>query len=60
MERGGGESVGLVDVNHPSFCENAKKSSWQGWGGLGGGSRGWVGDGVGGCEPRVEGIVKRA
>ena len=39
-----------------------KKSSWQGWGGgsLGGGSRGWVGDGVGGCEPRVEGIVKGA
>ena len=31
-----------------------------GGGGLGGGSRGWVGDGVGGCEPRVEGIVKRA
>ena len=38
-----------------------KKSSWQGLGGsLGGGSRGWVADGVGGCEPRVEGIVKRA
>ena len=38
---GGGESVGLVDVNHPSFCENAKKSSWQGWGGAWGVGGGW-------------------
>ena len=41
-----------------------QKKKWLaglgGGGSLGGGSRGWVGDGVGGCEPRVEGIVKRA
>ena len=42
MERGGEESVSLVDVNHPSFCENAKKKVV---GRVGGGA--WV-VGVGG------------